>query len=459
MRSLWVALLALGCGGSPQSAVPTVKPGADASGAHKAAVTALVQPMIDAQITPTLVVGLYDAGHSEVYGFGKAADGQVPNGNSLFEIGAVTEVFTATLLADAVQKKEVSLDTELSTLVPAGVTVPAMGPTKIQLGQLATHTSGLPRQPPSLVRIGSRDDPYGKYNEDALYADLTSGSLSSQPGTTVSESTFGYGVLGFVLGRKLKVGYQQAVTTRVLAPLALQNTFFKVPDTAKARRVVGTNLDLEPVPNWSWDAMAGAGGLVSSVSDQLALIDAELDAMAGSKQTLRPAMKLTQEEQLPLTTGPNEGLGWDIDSEGRYWKTGSTGGFRSFVGFDPKTRRGVVVLSASAVSLIERLAQDLYRTLAKEEVKPFVPPAIDKVAVNAGTYQLGEFKLVVEVKNNRVYITGQGEAPMRLIPITDHEMWFEGQQAVVVFERDNAGKVVRAVFLVGANKLAANRVD
>ncbi|MFT3691692.1 MAG: serine hydrolase [Kofleriaceae bacterium] len=456
MRLILVAAVAA-CGGSAHP-VTTVKPGADGNGAHKDQVAALVQPYVDAQITPAIVIGLYDAGHSEIYGFGKQADGAVPNGNTLFEIGAVTQIYTATLLADAVQKREIALDTELSELVPAGVTVPSTQGKNIQLGQLATHTSGLPPQPPSLVRLGTRDDPYGRYTEDALYADLTGGSLHAVPGTTVNESMFGYGVLGFVVGRKLKVGYQQAVTNRVLAPLALQNTYFKVPDAAKSRRAIGTDLDLKPVPNWSWDAMAGAGGLVSTAADQLAMIDAELDAFAGSKQTLRPAIKLTQEEQLPLTTGPNEGLGWDIDSEGRYWKSGSTGGFRSFVGFDPKTRRGVVILSASGVSLIEKIASDLYKSLAKEEVKPFKAPPIDELAVNAGTYQLGEFKVVVAVKDNRVYITGQGEAPLRLIPLTDHEMWFEQQQSIVVFEKEGA-KVVRAVFLVGANRLAAQRVD
>ncbi|MEO8842579.1 MAG: serine hydrolase domain-containing protein [Kofleriaceae bacterium] len=434
-----------------------MKPAVDI-GAHAAEVTALVKPMIDAEISNSIVVGIYDAGKTEVYGFGKGPDGAPPTGTTLYELGSITQVYTNLMFADAVQRREVALDTNLAELVPPGVTVPTFQNTRITLGMLATHTSGLPKQPPSLIRSGRSQDPYGAYTEDALYGDLIHTSFDVQPGTQVNVSTFGAGVLGFVLGRKLGGGVRNAVALRVLRPLGLESTFFVVPDGAKGRREVGTNLDLAPVPYWTWDALAGAGGLVSSVRDQLALIDAELDAASGSKQTLRAAMRLSQEEQLPATTGPNEGLGWDLDTEGRYWHNGGTGGFRSFVGFDPKTRRGVVILSSTAVSLVDHLASDLYKVMAKETVKPFDPPPIEALQQYAGTYQLGEFKLAVTIQNKRVYITGKGEQPLRLIPLSDHEMWFEAQQAVVVFEKDG-DKVARAVFVVGAQRLAAPRVD
>ena len=457
MRLAWVCLIAA-CGGSPRTTVPAVKPVVD-SGTHAATVTALVQPMVDAEISGSIVVGIYDAGKSEVYGFGKGPDGKQPTGTTLFELGAVTQIYTSLLFADAVQRREVAFDTNLSELVPPGVTVPTFETSQhVTLGMLALHTSGLPQQPPSLMRRGASADPYGAYSEDALYADLIGSNFANPPGTVVNTSTFGAGLLGFVLGRKLGGGVVNVVSLRVLRPLGLESTFFTVPEGAKSRRQVGTNLDLKPVPNWTWNALAGAGGLVSSARDQLALIDAELDAASGSKQALRAAMRLSQEEQLPVTSGPNEGIGWDIDPEGRYWHSGATGGFRSFVGFDPKTRRGVVILSASAVSLVDHLALDLYKVMANEDTKPFKPPVIESLQPYVGTYQLGEFKLDVTIVDNHIYITGKGEKPLRLIPLSDHELWFEGQQAVVVFEKDG-DKVARAVFVVGAQRLAAPRVN
>ena len=429
-------------------------PGDTAKQVHRAAVTSLVQPLIDAGISSSLVVGLYDAGKIEIYGFGNGPDGKPPTGTTLFELGAVTQVYTDLLLADAVQRREVALDTNLSDLVPPGVTVPIEKDTRVTLGMLATHTSGFPPVPPSL-RGGP--DPYANYNEDALYADLIATQFQAAPGTRVLVSNYGAGVLGFVLGKKLGIGYPSALALRVLTPLGLESTFLTVPPIAKPRRAIGTNLELQPVPFWTWGALASAGGLVSSASDQLALIDAELDAASGSHQPLRAAMRLTQETQLPDSSGPSEGLGWQIDGLGRYWHNGGTAGFRSFVGFDPKSRRGIVLLSSGAVSLVDHVAPDLYSMLAGQPVKPITPPPVEQMRPYVGTYQLGEFKLAVSIKDNRMYITGQGEGPLRLIPLSDHETWFEEQQAVVVFEREG-DKVARAVFVIGPQRLAAPRV-
>jgi len=93
---------------------------------------------------------------------------------------------------------------------------------------------------------------------------------------------------------------------------------------------------------------------VSTAHDQLRLIEVELDAASGGSLPLRHAMKLTQEPQLDRT-GNNVSLGWTIDGTGRYWHNGSTGGCHAFVGFDPKTKRGVVLLASTATSAIDRL--------------------------------------------------------------------------------------------------------
>ena len=460
MRLVPVLGLVVACGGTPRSPSPVVpRPSpTDAEGVHKAAVAALVRPMLDGEIVKGMVVALYDAGKTEVYGFGTGPDGKPPTGTTLFEIGSITKVYTSLLLADAIQRREVSLETHVADLLPPGVTMPTMDQRAITLGELALHTSGLPRLPPSIAIHADSPDPYAGYGEDALYHDLVQTALVGTPGTRVLYSNYGAGLLGFALGRKLGGGYAGILTTRVLAPLALENTFLTVPALARPRLAHGSNVDLAPVPPWNFDALAGAGALISDARDQLALIDAELDAASGSKQPLRPAMRLTQEPELDHDTGDNEGLGWQIDSTGRYWHNGGTAGFHAFVGFDPKTRRGVVVLASTGVSLVDHLANDLYKVMAGEPPTPPKFPTAAEVAPLAGTYALGDYQLVVAVKDKRVTITGKGEPPYRLIPLTDHELWFEAKQTVVVFEKDG-DKIARAVFVIGSQRLAAPRVE
>jgi CubicO group peptidase (beta-lactamase class C family) len=417
-------------------------------------VEAQVQPFLDAELVSGLVVGLYDVGKTEVYGFGAGPKG-APDASTLFELGPVTNIYTSLLLADAVQRREVDLDTPLSELVPLGVTVPTRDKGVITLKHLVLHSSGLPRQPPSLTARGAGPDPYAGYDENALYGDLIHTDLEAPPGTQMSYSTFGAGVLGFTLGRKMGGGYAKALDDRVLRPLGLKDTFVVVPAAAAARRAAGTTDDLQKAPPWRFDALAGAGGVVSSVGDLLKLVDAELDAAAGGSQVLRRAMKLTQEPQLDRA-GPNVGLGWLIDATGRCWHNGGTGGYHAFVGFDPKTKRGVVILASTATALIDRLAEAMYTVLDGSPSPPVKLAAAADLPAFAGHYDLSGTTLEVIAEGKRLYLAGPGEPRHRLSPISDHEFWLEALQSVASFERDG-DKVARVVFGIGDHRIVAPR--
>ena len=460
MRWIWLAIALAACGGKHRP-TPTLKPvvDSDPDGPHRAAIAAAVRPLIDGEITSGIVVGVYDAGKREIYGFGKGPNGKPPDGTTLFELGSVTKVYTSLLLADAVQRHEVTLDQPVSELLPPGVTVPTRDHRVITLKALALHTSGLPRVPPSLVATAAAGgDPYAHYGEDALYADLVATRLEHAPDEIIVYSNYGTGLLGFALGRKLGGGYAEVLTKRIVGPLGLANTYVRVPPAAQARVAIGTNDDLEPVSRWTFDALAGAGALVSNVRDQLKLVEDELDAASGSKEPLRPAMRLTQEAQL-AKDGDNEGLGWQIDAAGRCWHNGETGGFHAYVGFDPKTRRGVVVLASTSLSLLDRVADDLYRVLAGETVTPQVMPAAEQLAAFAGTYDFTGDKVKVTADGKRLHVALSGTPPLRAIPVGDRTFWIDKLEALAVFERDAAGKIARVVFVRGDRKVSAPRVE
>ena len=453
-------LLALAaCGPAAKPVVPpSIATDADPDGPHREAIAAQVAPYIEAEVASAMVVGVYDAGRREIYGFGKGPDGKTaPDGKTLFELGAITKAYTGLLLADAIQRREVVFEQPVSDLVPPGITVPSKDGKKITLQFLALHSSGLPRVPPSLMSRGSAPDPYAGYGEDNLYDDLVHTVLDTAPGERIIYSNYGSGLLGFVLGRKIGGGYAAALSTRVLQPLDLKSTFVASPAAVQARRISGTTEDLKPAAPWTWDALAGAGALVSDARDQLALLDAEIDAGLGSHGTLRAPMKLTQEAQLDHQ-GDNEGVGWMIDSQGRYWANGATGGFHCFLGFDPKTKRGVVVLAATATTLVDHLADSLYRVLEGSPPEPPKFATAAQLVPFAGNYDLGGSKVSIVVEGKRMYITGPGEPPHRLVPISDHEFWSEALQTVAVFEREG-DRVTRLIFAIGGRQIAAARID
>ncbi len=138
-----------------------------------------------------LALGVVDArsGETTVVGRGTSErpDGRPVDATTLFQIGPVTKTFTALLLADAVVRAEVRLDTPLRAIVPAGVRVPPRDGVDITLEDLATHRSGLPHSPLGWVpvlRSGlSSDDPYADITIPRLYDALQRARLRRTPGT------------------------------------------------------------------------------------------------------------------------------------------------------------------------------------------------------------------------------------------------------------------------------------
>ena len=97
-----------------------------------------------------IVVGLVGANGNQVIGYGSVRKNGAaikPDGDTVFEIGSVTKVFTSLLLADMVERGEVALGDRVTKYLPKTVTMPTREGREITLLDLATHTSALPRLP------------------------------------------------------------------------------------------------------------------------------------------------------------------------------------------------------------------------------------------------------------------------------------------------------------------------
>lgn len=129
--------------------------------------TATVGSMLDTLVAARpgvgAAVGLVDKGNINVRASGT-------NPTTLFEIGSITKVFTALLLADMAVKGEVKLDDPVAKYLPAG-SLSAFGNRPITLRDLASHYSGLPRLPANLAPK-DMGDPYADYGEAEMLAFL-----------------------------------------------------------------------------------------------------------------------------------------------------------------------------------------------------------------------------------------------------------------------------------------------
>src|SRR5580692_10593664 len=292
-----------------------------------------------------IVVGVVEPDGRRVVAYGNLVDGDTRtlDGDTIFEIGSVTKVFTSLLLADMVNRKEVALDDPAAKYLPENVKMPERSGKPITLLDLSTHSSGLPRIPSNL-KLKGPGNPYADYSADDLYQFLSGYTLARDPGSEVEYSNLGGGLLGHLLAYRAGTDYESLIGTRITRPLSMPDTGITLSSSMKQRMATGHNSTLAPVANWDLPTLAGAGALRSSANDMLTF----LEAFLGYRETpLAPAMKAMLEVRRPA--GQTEiGLGWLIYStDGREiaWHNGGTGGFRSFAGYDPKEGNGVVIIS------------------------------------------------------------------------------------------------------------------
>jgi D-alanyl-D-alanine-carboxypeptidase/D-alanyl-D-alanine-endopeptidase len=183
-----------------------------------------------------------------------------------------------------------------------------------------------------------------------LYQFLSGYTLPRDPGSEFEYSNLGAGLLGHVLARRAGTDYESAIRIRITEPLGMPDTGITLSSSMEQRMATGHNAMLAPVANWDLPTLAGAGALRSSATDMLTF----LEAFLGYKESpLAPAMNATFEVRRTLGK-VGIGLGWTISSvhdREIAAHDGGTGGFRAWVGYDPKEGIGVVVLSNAATSI------------------------------------------------------------------------------------------------------------
>ena len=206
------------------------------------------------------------AGRLSIASYGRAGLGRRtrPDGRSVFQIASLTKIFTALLLADAVQRREVGLDDPLARHFP--VAAPAFEGRAITLRDLATHTSGLPLRPASRADR-DQNDPYAGYSETDLHNDVLAIRLDRAPGAAFAYSNFDYGLLGDALCHRLGRSYGELLASRILEPLGMADTGLAAPAAAASRRVDGYDPAFQPMRPWDFGALAPAGGLFSTIDD------------------------------------------------------------------------------------------------------------------------------------------------------------------------------------------------
>jgi CubicO group peptidase (beta-lactamase class C family) len=341
----------------------------------EAEITALLDRCVAQQKrAPGLVIGIIDDKGARVFAEGVCEKGQgaAVTGDTVFEIGSVTKVFTALLLQEMAESGEVKLDDPIGKYLPSTVKTPTRNGRQITLLDLATQTSGLPRLPDNLAPK-DQNNPYADYTVERLYDFLSRYQLSQDIGEKYEYSNLGAGLLGHVLALRAGANYETLVTRRICAPLQMNGTGIELTPELKARLAPGHDAMGMTVENWDLPTLAGAGALRSTANDLLKFLAAN---MGLTKSSLSNAMTATQQPRHASGFLRKIGLAWQIETvSGTIWHNGGTGGYHSYIGFKKDPPRGVVVL-ANSRNDIDDIGQ--YLLGDRSDVEDFTPPKAPK---------------------------------------------------------------------------------
>ena len=390
------------------SALPLAADGEDFTNALQAFLQDRVE---ETKANMGIVVGIVDEHRSFTVSYGKADNETTAevNGDTIFEIGSITKAFTALLLQDSVERGEMKLDDPVSNSLPESVKMPSRNGKEITLLELATHMSGLPRDPDN-AEPQRADNPWADYTEEQLYDFLSNYRLPRDPGEKWEYSNLGFGLLGYAIALKAGSDYETLVVNRICEPLQMNDTRITWTPEMKARLARGHSARGEPVGRMNFQTLLGNGALCSSANDMLKFLGANLSL---PKSELTPIMAKTH-----IARAPNQALGWEITAS-IVWKNGGTFGCRTFAGVDLKRRRAVIVLANMQLGdeiddmgfLVLRSEWDTQKRTSVLKESPRT------CAAYVGQYRFGTNLVIgIRYKGDRLFIQRAGRIVGELVP-------------------------------------------
>lgn len=274
--------------------------------------------------------------------------------DSLFQIGSITKIFTATLVMMLVEEGKLALDTPVITYLPSLKLADAGARRSVTLRMLLCHSAGF---------FGDYFADFG-WGDDALrqYVDhLDTLPQQTEPGTSWAYNNAGFCLAGALIEQVTGQPYERVMRERVFQPLGLTHSFFYAHEAIAYPVAVGHTQKvpagdehevarLYPLPR----AVNAAGGIISTVDDLLTFAAFHIaGGVTQNGQRLLPegSIRAMWEPQIIAANfAESYGLGWEArtrDGVRLILHGGSTNGFNARLLLIPERLYAIAVLTNS----------------------------------------------------------------------------------------------------------------
>jgi serine beta-lactamase-like protein LACTB, mitochondrial len=401
-------------------------------------------------------------------GFGMAdLENSVPaTADTLYRLGSISKPVTATAALVLSERGQLDLDAPIQKYCPAF----PQKPWPITTRQLLGHLGGIRyyRVPEIPYSVSQTDPEVGntRHFQDGIDGGLkffADDPLVGPPGTHFNYSTQGYTLVGCAIegasGRKYADVVRESVLTRAgMLQTRPDDRFAIVPHRTRfySKNESGAVVNAEFL-----DASykVPGGGLLSSATDmarfEVAILTDQLIT-----RTTRDMMWVAQMPSDGLGRMVY-GLGWQMGTTDNVATVGHGGtqqGTSTMMLIAPEARAGVVVLTNSDAVGAPGLATEALRILLGRPEHVHNEIVVDPTVLDGylGTYQLGDFTMVVAREGNGLVVQVR-EQRIPLPAETDHDFFLKGTDTHIIFVADSNGRATDVILREGGSDAYVHR--
>ena len=305
------------------------------------------------------------------YGMADDAKNRPVTADSIFNLGSVGKLFATTSLAQAVKQGELSLDDPVAkyvTELQRGGDI-----RRVTLGQLASHTSGLPRVPGQYEHWHR-----GKYTWPDFVRFLNSWKADPkhEPGKQYLYSNAAMVLLRVALERRFNTRFATLMHQRITGPLAMSSTALPLPRDLLSRAVQGYGPMGRPIGKPGEEsgvfAWPGAGQIYSSSRDMATFLAANMEELPDHRP-MENAMTLAQQGVFQVNPHFKQALAWQDVTSGNLAIVDKNGGLpntSTYIGFAPRQKLGVVILVNRGKQHATGIGRQILHALAQDQSEP-----------------------------------------------------------------------------------------
>jgi CubicO group peptidase (beta-lactamase class C family) len=376
---------------------------------------------------PGAMLSIYDGERTVdlVTGVANNETGVEVTPETLFQIGSITKVYTATLMMRLVDHGKIDLDAPVLSYVPSFQLSNEQQAEAITPRHLLTHSSGI---------VGDYHADFGEGDDclERYVASLKDKEIVHEPGLMLSYSNAGFELAGRVIETVCGKPFDEVFAEELLAPLGLRSTTVDPRAMLRYRYAVGhratTSPPSVPAEVLMYRSTVPAGGRTSATAaDVIRFARIHIDqgrAPDGSRVVSEESMKAMRTPTLPLHSyeGCSIGLGWlvwDWDGVQCVFHTGGTINQLSWVCVLPERRFAVCLLTNSDTGglLWMELGRWIFRTFAGIEMPTLPKPAAESLSLDlaryAGSYERTTQRLDIEARDDHLHATVATESVLR----------------------------------------------